>query len=222
MKKLVSPLLLTASFACAVLALSLIPASPASADTTVEVLMTTERGDITIELYPDAAPVSVGNFLRYVDGAHYDGASFYRSVRYDNDNGNPKIEVIQGGLGNDSEQPFAPIGHEDTEETGIDHRDGVLSMARNELGTASSEFFICVGDQPGLDKGASRHADGQGFAAFGRVIEGMDVVRDIHGSPTSSESYSEYTRGQFIAEPVIYYYYYYYYYYYFFILPSSA
>lgn len=168
----------------------------------VDVLMTTEYGDIRLELYTDGAPVTAGNFLRLVDGGHYDGGIFYRTVTYANDNGTPKIEVIQGGLGNDRESPFAPIPHEDTEQTGIRHDDGVISMARNGVGTASSEFFICIGDQPGLDKGQTRNADGQGFAAFGKVTAGMDVVRKIHQAPTADSSYSEYTQGQFIASPV--------------------
>ena len=107
------------------------------------ITMQTTYGEIQIELYPDKAPVSASNFLRYVDGGHYDGSSFYRTVRYGNDNGNPKIEVIQGGRG-DAEAPFDAIAHETTEQTGILHTDGVISMARGDIGTASSEFFICI------------------------------------------------------------------------------
>jgi len=177
------------------------PRLPAQAPETV--LLETGLGTIRIELYPDAAPITVENFLRYVDGGHYDGGQFYRTVRLDNDNGSPKIEVIQGGIGSDDVAPFAPIPHEDTETTGLRHRDGVLSMARNGVGTASSEFFICLGDQPGLDKGQTRNRDGQGFAAFGKVVDGMDVVRRIHASPVAASSYSDYTRGQSIEDPVI-------------------
>ena len=146
--------------------------------------------------------MTTANFLRYVDGGHYDGATFYRTVRYDNDNGNPKIEVIQGGIG-DADAPFDPIGHEDTEQTGILHTDGVISMARGDVGTASSEFFICIGDQPGLDKGEVRNPDEQGFAAFGKVTAGMDVVRQIHASPSDAEAYSAYVEGQIIEAPVV-------------------
>lgn len=167
----------------------------------VDVIMKTAEGDIVIELHADAAPVTVANFLRHVDGGHYDGATFYRTVTYENDNGNPKIEVIQGGLGDAS--PFEPIAHEDTDATGIRHTDGVLSMARGEVGTASSEFFIVIGEQPGLDKGEVRNPDRQGFAAFGRVTEGMDVVRRIHGKPANAPSDSPYTEGQIIEEPVV-------------------
>ena len=173
----------------------------AIAGETVDVILSTSQGDIRISLETERAPLTSANFLRYVDGEHYDGATFYRTVRYENDNGNPKIEVIQGGL-RGTGTPFAPIGHEDTGQTGLRHTDGVISMARDEIGTTSSEFFICIGDQPGLDRGAARHADGQGFAAFGRVVAGMDVVRRIHASPSSAPGYSEYVSGQIIERPV--------------------
>ena len=186
----------------AMLALGLAGGSVASAQETVEVVMETEAGEIVIELYGDRAPQTVGNFLRYVDGGHYDGATFYRTVSYANDNGNPKIEVIQGGL-RDVEAPFDPIDHEDTEETGVLHTDGTISMARGGVGTASSEFFIVIGDQPGLDKGQPRNADEQGFAAFGQVIDGMNVVRAIHGSPADAPSDNPYTAGQIIDDPVV-------------------
>ncbi len=171
-------------------------------DGTVRVLMTTSLGDIEIDLYLDKAPISAGNFLRLVDGEHLDGGSFYRVVTYENDNGNPKIEVIQGGLGDERESPFGPVEHETTEQTGILHKDGVISMARGDVGTASSEFFICLGDQPGLDYGKSRNPDRQGFATFGQVVSGMDVVRRINQSPADAPSDSEYTRGQILSEPV--------------------
>ena len=172
------------------------------AQDTVDVIMSTSEGDVRIELYASQAPVTVENFLRYVDGGHYEGGSFYRTVTYENDNGNPKIEVIQGGLGNGVDAPFPPIAHEDTEATGVLHTDGVVSMARNGVGTASSEFFICLGDQPGLDKGELRNPDEQGFAAFGKVVDGMDVVMRIHQAPAAAPSYSEYTKGQIIEDPV--------------------
>lgn len=168
----------------------------------VEVVMKTSLGDLHISLDTAGAPVTTANFLRYVDGKHYDGATFYRTVRDENDNGSPKIEVIQGGL-RDAEQPFSPIEHEDTERTGILHTDGVISMARGDVGTASSEFFICIGDQPGLDKGQPRNPDKQGFAAFGKVVAGMDVVTKIHASPSNAEGYSTYVAGQIIEDPVV-------------------
>ena len=148
------------------------------------VVISTELGDIEAEIYLDKAPVTSGNFLKYVDSGKYNNlACFYRVVRPDNQpNKKVKIEVIQGGFYQDSlveKYQFTPIRHETTKETGILHKDGVLSMARNEPGTASSEFFICIGDQPELDFGGKRNPDKQGFAAFGKVTKGMDVVREI-------------------------------------------
>ena len=123
------------------------------------------------------------------------GAIFYRVVRMDNQPDNPvKIEVIQGGLFDDGLiETITPIEHETTEQTGILHTDGVISMARNEPGSASTELFICIGDQPSLDFGGDRNPDGAGFAAFGKVIEGMDVVRNIQSLPDT---------GQYLVEPV--------------------
>jgi len=145
-----------------------------------QVIIKTAMGDIVAEIYTDKAPVTATNFLKLTDKGVYNqgNASFYRVVRLDNQPNSPvKIEVIQGGLNErDSE---AAIAHETTDKTGIRHTDGVLSMARSKPGTASSEFFICIGDQPELDFGGKRNPDGQGFAAFGKVIEGMDVVRKI-------------------------------------------
>lgn len=173
-----------------------------ASEATVNIVMMTTEGDIGIELYLDKAPVTAANFLRLADGEYLDGSNFYRVVRYENDNGNPKIEVIQGGLGDERESPFAPIDHESTEQTGILHTDGVISMARGDVGTASSEFFICIGDQPGLDHGNVRNPDKQGFAAFGKVVSGMEVVRRINQLPGDGASDSDYTMGQILGEPV--------------------
>ncbi|UCD20490.1 MAG: peptidylprolyl isomerase [candidate division WOR-3 bacterium] len=143
--------------------------------------MQTGAGDIVVEVYAKKSPITAGNFLRYVDEGRFKEASFYRVVRMDNQPSNDfKIEVIQGGIGFvESELRLPPIVHETTEQTGVVHLDGVVSMARAEPGTASSEFFICINDQPELDFGGRRNPDGQGFAAFGRVARGMDVVRKI-------------------------------------------
>lgn len=168
----------------------------------VHVVMETDLGDIYLELYPDRAPKTVANFLRYVEGGHYDGGSFYRTVTKANDKGTPVIEVIQGGLGG-MEAPLPPVAHEGTQETGILHTDGVISMARAAPGTAQAEFFICVGDQPGLDQGATRNADGLGFAAFGRVIKGMDVVRSIHEQPSNTPIEAPYLQGQILTDAVL-------------------
>lgn len=143
--------------------------------------MKTELGSIITELYQDKAPVTCLNFIRYIKNNKYDNAHFYRVVRMDNQpNNDIKIEVIQGGLGFDNlDNAYSPIKHETTKNTGLLHKDGTLSMARLEPGTAGSEFFICIGNQPSLDYGGKRNPDGQGFAAFGKVIEGMDIVRKI-------------------------------------------
>jgi peptidyl-prolyl cis-trans isomerase A (cyclophilin A) len=178
------------------------PASAAKVSThTVEVTMATAMGDVVIELYPDKAPVTVANFLRYVDENRYDGAKFYRTVRADNDR-NPQypINVIQGGI--DYKAALPPIAHETTATTGLHHVDGTISMARFKPGSASSEFFICIGDNPSLDFGALRNADGQGFAAFGRVISGMEVVRRIQASAANAPTDEPYVRGQMLEEPV--------------------
>jgi peptidyl-prolyl cis-trans isomerase A (cyclophilin A) len=175
---------------------------------TIAVLMKTSAGDITLELYSEAAPLTVANFLVYVDQHRYDGnARFYRTVRMDNQaQNNIKIEVIQGGLGmEETDSPLAPIAHETSKVTGILHLDGVISMARLEPGSAASEFFICVNDQPELDFGGGRNPDGLGFAGFGKVIKGMDVVRRIQAMNTDMPEGQalEYTSGQILSEPVV-------------------
>jgi len=146
---------------------------------TVECLIVTEMGEIKVELYPDRAPVTVENFLAYVEAGAYTGSSFFRVCTPENEAEREiKIEVIQGGdVPEDQLQPAIPL--ETTETTGLKHLDGTLSMARLEVNTAQSNFFICIGDQPELDFGGKRHPDGQGFAAFGQVLSGMDVVRVI-------------------------------------------
>ena len=149
------------------------------------IYLETELGKIIIELYLQQAPITVTNFLRYVDEYRFSGACFYRTVHVDyQPDSEIKIEVVQGGLKHDKHpQSLSTIPHETTEQTGIMHKDGAISMARNEPGTASSEFFICIGDQPELDFGGRRNPDGQGFAAFGRVVKGMDVMRKIQNQP---------------------------------------
>jgi peptidyl-prolyl cis-trans isomerase A (cyclophilin A) len=145
----------------------------------ISCLIKTELGNITIELYPAKAPVTVANFLKYVDAHLYDSSSFFRAVTLNNQPNNAvKIEVIQGG-NVDSLKEFAPIKLETTEQTGLLHKDGTISMARGKPASATSSFFICINDQPSLDYGGKRNADGQGFAAFGKVVNGMDVVKKI-------------------------------------------
>lgn len=147
-------------------------------------------GDILLELYSGQAPVTTANFLRYVDEHRFTDTGFYRTVRTDNQPENQfKIEVIQGGLFLEN-HPAAlpPILHETTTQTGILHKNGTLSMARDMPGSATSEFFICIGDQPELDFGGRRNPDGQGFAAFGVVIFGMDVVKRIQIQPAIEQT----------------------------------
>lgn len=158
-------------------------------------IIQTNMGNITVEVFSEKAAVTAANFLRYVDGGLFEDASFYRVVRMDNQpNNDIKIEVIQGGVTNRNSQRFPPISHETTNKTGVLHKDGTISMARGSPGTASSEFFICIGDQPELDFGGHRNPDGQGFAAFGRVREGMDIVEKIQRLPD---------RNQYLPEPVV-------------------
>lgn len=146
-----------------------------------KVVIETSLGDIEAELFEKEAPATVANFLFYVDNGLYNNSCFYRVVKDDNQpNDSIMIAVIQGGRYNDEADTIAPVVHERTDATGIRHLDGTISMARWHPGTATSEFFITVGDQPSLDAGGMRNSDGQGFAAFGRVSAGMDVVRKIH------------------------------------------
>ena len=142
-------------------------------------IVQTSLGNITIELYPEKAPVTVANFLRYVDAHLYDNSTFFRAVTLKNQpKDSVKIEVIQGGEV-DSLKEFAPIPLESTKQTGLLHKNGTISMARGKPATATSSFFICINDQPSLDYGGKRNPDGQGFAAFGIVDNGMEIVKKI-------------------------------------------
>src|SRR5690606_3269112 len=151
----------------------------ACGEKTVECRIVTEMGDIKVELYPERAPVTVENFLAYVEAGAYTGSSFFRVCTPENEaEREVKIEVIQGG--DVSEKQLLPaIPLETPATTGLKHVDGTVSMARLEANTAQSSFFICIGDQPELDFEGKRHPDGQGFAAFGQVLSGMDIVRTI-------------------------------------------
>lgn len=182
-------------------AVAQIPAAP------VRVIVQTGRGDIEIEIDAAHAPVTAANFLQYVDRALYDGGRFHRTVRPDNQREKPvKIAVIQGAANADRAKEFLPpIALERTSVTGLHHTDGAVSMARGGPDTATDEFFICVGDQPELDFGGKRNPDGQGFAVFGRVIRGMDVVRSIQGAPASGETLTPaitITRMRRVAGPI--------------------
>ena len=156
----------------------------------VVVVLETEQGPIEIEVDVARAPITSANFLKYVDDGLFDGGPFHRTVRPDNQQEKPvKIDVIQARANRARQDAFPPaISLERTSVTGLAHKDGTVSMARAEPDTGRSEFFICVGDQPSLDFGGARNPDGQGFAAFGRVVRGMDVVRKIQMSPAKGET----------------------------------
>jgi peptidyl-prolyl cis-trans isomerase A (cyclophilin A) len=153
------------------------------------VVIRTERGDIEIEIDTIRAPVTGANFLRYVDAGHFDGGSFMRTVRADNQpQDSIRIAVIQASANpSKSREHFDAIALERTSETHLHHGDGTISMARAGVNTATSSFFICIDNQPALDFGGHRNPDGQGFAAFGRVVRGMDVVRAIHQAPAEDQ-----------------------------------
>ncbi|PVX44360.1 peptidyl-prolyl cis-trans isomerase A (cyclophilin A) [Flavobacterium sp. 103] len=151
--------------------------------------ITTSLGEITVELYPEKAPITVANFLKYVDAHLYDNCSFFRAVTLNNQpKDSIKIEVIQGGE-IDSTKVFAPIPLETTKQTGISHKNGTLSMARDKPNSATTNFFICINDQPSLDYGGKRNKDGQGFAAFGSVIKGMEIVKKIQQLHPEQDQY---------------------------------
>ena len=160
-----------------------------------KVIIQTSMGDMTAEIYIEQAPVTAGNFLALAEAGIFDsGATFYRVVRDDNQPNNAvKIDVIQGGLRDSQEKSLTPIRHETTRETGLQHLNGSLSMARSAPGTADAEFFICIGDQPALDFGGQRNPDGMGFAVFGRIIKGMDIVKKIQQQKDTN---------QYLIEPI--------------------
>ncbi len=155
----------------------------------IPIVIETELGDIHAELDSAQAPVTVTNFLRYVDAHLYDGAVFFRSVRLDNQpHDSIKIQVVQVALSRaNSDKEFPPIPLERTSETGLHHVDGSLSMARAGPDTGTSSFSIVIGRQPSMDFGGMRNPDGQGFAVFGRVTSGMDVVRKIQAGETDGQ-----------------------------------
>lgn len=173
-------------------------------DSRIEVLLDTSLGGVTIELYSDKAPVSVARFLSLVkDRSFADYGAFYRAVRKnENDKGTPTIDVLQGGV-REYPRPLTAIRHEPTSETGLRHVDGAVSLARGVVGSATGgAFFICIGAQPCLDAGGSRHEDRQGFAVFGKVVRGMHIIRTIHQMKTSGTSEDPRLAGQMVDPPV--------------------
>jgi peptidyl-prolyl cis-trans isomerase A (cyclophilin A) len=159
-----------------------------AAQSPVRVRVQTELGDIVVEVDQAKAPVTAANFLRHVDAGHYDGGAWHRTVKMSNQpESTVKIEVIQAGVNAArAKEGFPPIALERTNRTGLLHKDGTISMARGTPDSATSGWFICINDQPSLDFAGARNPDGQGFAAFGRVVSGMDVVRKIHAAPSSA------------------------------------
>jgi peptidyl-prolyl cis-trans isomerase A (cyclophilin A) len=166
---------------------------------TVRVAMTTELGTITLDLDGKHAPVSTRNFLNYVDGKRFDGIVFYRVMRLpwgDQPNG-----LVQAGLRGDPKRVLPPIAHESTAQTGLKHVAGAISMARLGVGTATADFSILISDVPGLDAGQNPN-DADGYAVFGKVVEGLDVARKIYDVPLSPTAGSGILKGQMIEKPV--------------------
>lgn len=191
---------------CLALVLSAVVAATALVSTqskSIRVRVQTELGDIVLEVDPVKAPGTTANFLKYVDAGHYDGGTFHRTVKMDNQPESPvKIEVIQAGVNPDhAKSGFPAIPLERTSVTGLLHKDGVVSMARGAPDSATSGWFICINDQPSLDFGGARNPDGQGFAAFGRVVSGMDVVRKIQAAPSSTTRTTN-TEAQRLTPPI--------------------
>ena len=198
---------------CAILgssiALGAFASEPCSDSNWIE--MRTASGPIVIELFPEKAPATVANFLRYVDAKRLDDSSFYRSVRLDNQrSGEIPIEVVQGGqyghelVDGRAMQTFAPVAHETTASSGLLHRRGAISMARAAPGSATSEFFISIQDNPELDFGGKRNPDGQGFAVFGQVREGMTQLDAIQRAATGKSQDMDLgpMRGQLLDQQV--------------------
>lgn len=174
--------------------IAFLPACHSSNPDTPHVLIQTPAGDIEVELYFRRAPKTAGAFLAYVDSGVYKNGSFYRVLNEDNQvTGSPVSKLIQGGIWKTDHKRAAGlpgVPHETTRETHILHTNGVISLARDKPGTGTSEFFICVGDQPGFDFGGENNPDGQGYAAFGKVVGGMDVVRTLYARPENNQSFT--------------------------------
>jgi peptidyl-prolyl cis-trans isomerase A (cyclophilin A) len=185
-----------------VLALSCALAAPGLARAEVaqpQIAVTTGLGPMTFVLALGQAPVTAGNFLKYVKGRRFDGTRFYRAVRTP---GAPETGLVQGGAENALKRVLPPIAHESTTQTGLRHVDGTLSMARGAPGTATGDFFICVGPAPFLDAGPDSGGDQLGYAAFGQVTVGMDLVRAILAMPTDGYARNPGMKGQILTSPV--------------------
>ena len=191
------------AFSAILIAALLLGGDQLTAQSPVRVRVQTELGAIVVEVDQAKAPATAANFLRYVDAGHYDGGMWHRTVKMNNQpESTVKIEVIQAGVNPDrAKDGFPSIALERTNKTGIRHKDGVISMARGAPDSATSGWFICINDQPSLDFGGARNPDGQGFAAFGRVVAGMDVVRKIQAAPSSTNMSSN-AEAQRLTPPI--------------------
>ncbi|MHB8284691.1 MAG: peptidylprolyl isomerase [Caulobacteraceae bacterium] len=175
------------------------PAFSQSAVGSVKVALQTGRGLIVLELRPDKAPLTAANFLRYVDTHRFDSSSFYRASRAP---GAPTVGLIEGGLQNDLSKLLPPVAHESTLTTGLRHEDGTVSMARDAPGSATADFFICSGPAAYLDARPGAPGDNAGYAAFGQVVQGMEVVRTILELPTTGVARNPMMQGQ-ILDPTV-------------------
>lgn len=171
--------------------------TPAPKPATQKVALDTSFGRIVLELETERAPITARNFLRYADQKRLDGIAFYRTVKVAD-----KFGFIQFGIDNDPKRILPPIKHEPTTQTGVKHVNGAISTARLAPGTARGEFTISVGDQPSLDADPTRPGDNLGYAAFGKVVEGMDVVWKILDAPTSPTAGEGVMKGQMLSPKI--------------------
>lgn len=199
LRRLALRALAAAALLAAAPALAQAPASAPPPAATVKVTLTTSEGPIVLELQKDKAPITTANFLRYVDQKRYDGVTFYRASKTPNA---PEFGLIQGGAQNDPARVLKPIAHESTTKTGLSHTDGAISMGRFNPGSATSDFFIVVGDMTYMDANPALPGDNLGFAVFGKVVEGMDTVRKILAAPTSPTKGEGVMKGEILAKPV--------------------
>jgi peptidyl-prolyl cis-trans isomerase A (cyclophilin A) len=195
-KKALRRALLAAAILCSAAIFSQEPAMPAAA-AVVNVLLHTAHGDVRIALDRERAPITVANFLRYVDAKRFDGVTFYRAVKVSEDG---QYGLMQAGLRGNPKLIYKPIAHESTKLTGLSHLDGTISMAMREPGTATADFFFVLGDLNSLD--AKAEGTDAGYAAFGHVTDGLPVLRAMLDLPRSDKAGDGSMQGQMLAEPV--------------------
>lgn len=172
---------------------------PTPAPATVKVTLATKEGPIVLELEKERAPITAANFLRYVDQKRLDGAAFYRAAKAPNA---PDYGLVQFGTRNEPKRTLPPIAHEPTSKTGLTHKSLTISLARAAPGTGAGDFFILVGDTPSLDANPAQSGDNQGFAAFGRVVEGEALIRQMLAAPTDPNKGEGVMKGQYLAAPI--------------------